>query len=93
MNQSLTLEKFILVKLNYLRFKKNLKALYVVHPTMLFKVLWQVIRPLISSKFNKKVTYCNTLAELGAHIDLNILKIHPEIKMYSALEHFRYTKF
>ncbi|CAF0917889.1 unnamed protein product [Brachionus calyciflorus] len=66
------------------KFKKNLKALYVVHPTMLFKVLWQFIRPLISSKFNKKVTYCNTLAELGVHIDLNILKIHDQIKRYDA---------
>ncbi|RNA02234.1 rho GTPase-activating 8 [Brachionus plicatilis] len=66
------------------KFKKNLKALYVVHPSVLFKVLWQVIRPLISSKFNKKVTYCSTLAELGAHIDLNILKIHPEIRIHDA---------
>lgn len=30
-----------------LRYKKNLKALYIVHPTNFIKVLWNVFRPLI----------------------------------------------
>nr|XP_045007464.1 rho GTPase-activating protein 8 isoform X6 [Jaculus jaculus] len=30
------------------KYKKNLKALYVVHPTSLIKVLWSIFRPLIS---------------------------------------------
>nr|XP_045007461.1 rho GTPase-activating protein 8 isoform X3 [Jaculus jaculus] len=29
------------------KYKKNLKALYVVHPTSLIKVLWSIFRPLI----------------------------------------------
>lgn len=34
--------------------------------------------PNISSKLNKKVTYCNTLIELASHIDLETLQI-PEM--------------
>ena len=30
-----------------LRYKKNLKALYVVHPTNFIKVLWTIFKPLI----------------------------------------------
>lgn len=64
------------------KFKKNLKALYVVHPSTLFKLLWAFIRPLISSKFIKKVTYCNTLNDLAKYIDLNNLNIPEEVKLY-----------
>ena len=30
-----------------LRYKKNLKALYIVHPTNFIKVLWTIFKPLI----------------------------------------------
>ncbi len=33
-----------------------------------------------SSKFKKKMMYCNTLEELGNHVDLEILKIPDEVK-------------
>lgn len=29
------------------RYKKNLKALYLVHPTKFIKILWGIFRPLI----------------------------------------------
>lgn len=64
------------------KFKKNLKALYIVHPTMLFKILWQFIRPIISSKFIKKITYCNALKDLGNYLDLSNLNIPEEVKIY-----------
>lgn len=66
------------------KFKKNLKALYVVHPTTFIKFLWQFFRPIISSKVNKKVTYCSNLAELSKHIDLEALKIPKMVKTYDA---------
>lgn len=66
------------------KFKKNLKALYVVHPTTFIKFLWQFLRPLISSKFNKKVTYCNNLTELSNHIDLELLQIPEMVKNYDS---------
>lgn len=66
------------------KFKKNLKALYIVHPTTFVKFLWQVLRPLISSKINKKVTYCNNLTELSNHIDLETLQIPEMVKAYDS---------
>lgn len=30
-----------------LRYKKNLKALYVVHPTNFIKILWTILKPLV----------------------------------------------
>jgi hypothetical protein len=35
-----------------------------------------------SSKFNKKVYYCNTLNDLAQYIDLNDLKIPSQVKHY-----------
>ncbi len=34
----------------------------------------------ISSKLNKKVTYCNTLIELASHIDLETLQVPEMVK-------------
>ncbi|XP_036153869.1 rho GTPase-activating protein 8 isoform X2 [Myotis myotis] len=61
------------------KYKKNLKALYVVHPTSFIKVLWTVFKPLISHKFGKKVTYFNYLSELREHLRCDQLAIPPEV--------------
>lgn len=66
------------------KFKKNLKAFFIVHPTMFIKLLINFISPLTSSKFKKKMMYCNTLEELGNHVDLEILKIPDEVKQYNS---------
>uniref|UniRef100_A0A8D0RL56 Rho GTPase activating protein 8 n=1 Tax=Sus scrofa TaxID=9823 RepID=A0A8D0RL56_PIG len=62
------------------RYKKNLKALYVVHPTNFIKVLWNILRPLISHKFGKKVTYFNYLSELHEHLKFDQLIVPPEVQ-------------
>ncbi|ELK07925.1 rho GTPase-activating protein 8 isoform X2 [Pteropus alecto] len=64
------------------KYKKNLKALYVVHPTSFIKVLWNVFKPLISHKFGKKVTYFNHLSELREHLQCDQLVIPPEVLRY-----------
>lgn len=64
------------------KYKKNLKALYVVHPTNFIKVLWNVFKPLISHKFGKKVTYFNHLSELHEHLKCDQLAIPPEVLRY-----------
>ncbi|XP_036615068.1 rho GTPase-activating protein 8-like isoform X5 [Trichosurus vulpecula] len=61
------------------KYKKNLKALYVVHPTSFIKILWTIFKPLISHKFGKKVTYFNYLSELRAHLKYDQLMIPPEV--------------
>ncbi|XP_074231784.1 rho GTPase-activating protein 8 isoform X2 [Camelus bactrianus] len=61
------------------RHRKNLKALYVVHPTNFIRVLWNILRPLISHKFGKKVTYFNYLSELREHLRDDQLIVPPEV--------------
>ncbi|XP_036376001.1 rho GTPase-activating protein 8-like isoform X1 [Megalops cyprinoides] len=61
------------------KYKKNLKALYVVHPTNFLRVLWSVFKPLISHKFGKKLTYVNYLAELREHLSYDQLIIPPDV--------------
>ncbi|XP_045867154.1 rho GTPase-activating protein 8 isoform X1 [Meles meles] len=64
------------------RYKKNLKALYVVHPTSFIKVLWTLFKPLISHKFGKKVIYLNGLSELREHLKYDQLIVPPEVLRY-----------
>lgn len=64
------------------KYRKNLKALYVVHPTNFIKVLWNIFKPLISHKFGKKVTYVNHLGELWPLLQLrehDQLAVPPEV--------------
>lgn len=62
------------------KYKKNLKALYIVHPTSFLKFISQIFRPVISVKFGKKINYINTLKELDAHVSLNQLSIPEEVR-------------
>ncbi|XP_022910001.1 rho GTPase-activating protein 1 [Onthophagus taurus] len=64
------------------KYKKNLKALYVVHPTSFLKIISQVFRPVISVKFGKKLNYIHSLKELSEHIKLEQLAIPEEIKEF-----------
>ncbi|XP_030896599.1 rho GTPase-activating protein 8 [Leptonychotes weddellii] len=64
------------------RYKKNLKALYIVHPTNFIKVLWTIFKPLISHKFGKKVIYFNYLSELREHLKYDQLIVPPEVLRY-----------
>lgn len=51
-------------------FKKNLKALLVVHPTMFIKLVWNFFKPFISEKFKNKLVYVNSLKELQTSLGL-----------------------
>ncbi|XP_075408721.1 rho GTPase-activating protein 8 [Tenrec ecaudatus] len=64
------------------KYKKNLKALYVVHPTNFIKVLWGIFKPFISHKFGNKVTYFNYLSELWEHLRQDQLRVPPEVVRY-----------
>lgn len=57
------------------KYKKNLKALYLVHPTNFIRFAWRVFRPVISAKFGKKVMYVNYLHELKQHLHFEQLAI------------------
>ncbi|PNF26991.1 Rho GTPase-activating protein 1 [Cryptotermes secundus] len=57
------------------KYKKNLKALYLVHPTNFIRVVWQIFRAAISAKFGRKVMYVNYLHELKQHLHLDQISI------------------
>eukprot|EP00730_Choanoeca_flexa_P009506 TRINITY_DN12660_c0_g1_i1.p1 TRINITY_DN12660_c0_g1~~TRINITY_DN12660_c0_g1_i1.p1 ORF type:complete len:387 (+),score=93.07 TRINITY_DN12660_c0_g1_i1:3-1163(+) len=66
------------------KYKKNLKALMVVHPTMFVKTMLTLFRPFISSKFGKKISFIARLADLQEHINLTQLNLPPDVKSYDA---------
>ncbi|XP_034382179.1 rho GTPase-activating protein 8-like isoform X3 [Cyclopterus lumpus] len=64
---------------SFFRYKKNLKSLYVVHPTSFIRIVWNLFKPLISKKFGKKLTYVNYLTELGEHLNYEQLVVPPDV--------------
>lgn len=61
------------------KYKKNIKALYIVHPTMFIKTLLILFKPLISFKFGRKIFYVNYLSELSEHVKLEQLGIPRQV--------------
>ncbi|KAL8559494.1 hypothetical protein ACOMHN_037158 [Nucella lapillus] len=64
------------------KYKKNLKMLYLVHPTNFIKVLWNIFRPFISVKFGKKLMYVNYLVELRNHLPFDQLTVPVPVLEY-----------
>ncbi|XP_018318787.1 rho GTPase-activating protein 1 [Agrilus planipennis] len=62
------------------KYKKNLQALYLVHPTNFLKIIFQLFKPVISVKFGRKINYINNLKELSEHIRLEQLSIPDQVK-------------
>ncbi|XP_058480615.1 rho GTPase-activating protein 8-like [Solea solea] len=61
------------------KYKKNLKTLYVVHPTNFIRIVWNIFKPLISQKFGKKLMYVNFLDELREHVNYEQLIIPADV--------------
>lgn len=53
------------------KYKKNLKALFLIHPTSFIRIVSQIFRPAISVKFGRKIVYINYLHELQEHMTLD----------------------
>lgn len=68
------------------KYKKNLKMCYIVHPTTLIRIIINLLRPLISVKFGKKIRYVNHLRGISDVVDLSQMRI-PSI----VLEHDKTT--
>uniref|UniRef100_A0A8C3GXK3 Rho GTPase activating protein 1 n=1 Tax=Corvus moneduloides TaxID=1196302 RepID=A0A8C3GXK3_CORMO len=64
------------------KYKKNIKALYIVHPTMFIKTLLILFKPLISFKFGRKIFYVNYLSELEEYVKLEQLGIPNQVLKY-----------
>jgi len=50
------------------KYKKNLKAMYMLHPTLTVKTLLAVVTPFINKKFWKKFFYIENIRDLYIHI-------------------------
>ncbi|XP_018424343.1 PREDICTED: bcl-2/adenovirus E1B 19 kDa-interacting protein 2-like protein [Nanorana parkeri] len=57
------------------RLKKNLKSVLIVHPTWYVRALLAIVRPFISAKFVKKVTFVKDLLGLSHLVSLDVLHI------------------
>ncbi|XP_077317633.1 rho GTPase-activating protein 1 [Lithobates pipiens] len=67
------------------KYKKNIKALYIVHPTMFIKTLLVLFKPIISFKFGRKIFYANYLTELEEIVKLEHLGIPKSVLEYDKL--------
>lgn len=64
------------------KYKKNIKALYIVHPTKFIKAILVLFKPIISMKFGRKILYMNHLGELEQFLKCDRMVIPPCVKKY-----------
>uniref|UniRef100_A0A1A8CRN9 Rho GTPase activating protein 1 n=1 Tax=Nothobranchius kadleci TaxID=1051664 RepID=A0A1A8CRN9_NOTKA len=64
------------------KYKKNIKALYIVHPTMFIKTLLFLFKPIISIKFGRKINYVSYLSELEDVVKCDQLVIPARVREY-----------
>uniref|UniRef100_A0A1A7W6M7 Rho GTPase activating protein 1 n=1 Tax=Iconisemion striatum TaxID=60296 RepID=A0A1A7W6M7_9TELE len=64
------------------KYKKNIKALYIVHPTMFIKTLLFIFKPIISIKFGRKINYVSYLSELEDVVKCDQLVIPARVREY-----------
>ncbi|XP_033610412.1 uncharacterized protein LOC111871969 isoform X2 [Cryptotermes secundus] len=74
------------------RLRKNLKGLYLVHPTFWLKTIVIMTRPFISSKFSRKLNFVDTLAELAEVVPLEQASIPDRVKQLDFELQIRYKK-
>ncbi|XP_069687768.1 uncharacterized protein [Periplaneta americana] len=67
------------------RLRKNLKGLYLVHPTFWLKTIVLMTRPFISSKFSRKLSFVESLAELADVVPLEQASIPDRVKQYDQI--------
>jgi len=63
-------------------FKKNLKQLYVVHPTTFIKMVWFFFRPMISEKFKSKMVYISSIDELKELLGQKNLQVPDNVREF-----------
>lgn len=66
------------------KYKKNLKALYLVHPTRFIRFVWSIFKPIISIKFERKIHYVDYLHELNSALRVEQLNLPQPIVDHDA---------
>ncbi|XP_043241188.1 uncharacterized protein LOC122391398 isoform X2 [Amphibalanus amphitrite] len=68
------------------RLRKNLKGLYLVHPTFWVKTIVALTRPFISSKFSRKLRFVASLMELSQLLPMDHVCIPDRVKQYDEIK-------
>ncbi|PVU99092.1 hypothetical protein BB560_005558 [Smittium megazygosporum] len=65
------------------KYKKNLKTLYVVHPSGWVRILFTAFGPILSPKFNKKLHWVKTLSGLAKEVPLDQINVPDQVYEYN----------
>lgn len=68
------------------RLRKNLRNLYIVHPTFWLKTVLVMARPFVSSKFYKKIIYIESLSSLFDLVPLEQACIPDRVHHYDRIK-------
>lgn len=68
------------------RLRKNLKRLYLVHPTFWLKTIVMMTKPFVSAKFSKKISFINSLSELLDTLPLEHASIPERVRQYDRIK-------
>ncbi|KAI8500665.1 Protein prune 2 [Branchiostoma belcheri] len=64
------------------KFKKKLKGLFIVHPTIWLKMLVHVTKPFVSSKFSKKLQFVDNFKDLQKQLPVDPEAIPEDVKKF-----------
>ncbi|XP_078359356.1 rho GTPase-activating protein 8-like [Oculina patagonica] len=62
------------------KYRKNIKALFVVHPSSTIKLIWATIAKIVSPKFSRKLFYVPRLHDLAEFVHLDQIDIPVQVK-------------
>ncbi|KAI8324495.1 RhoGAP-domain-containing protein, partial [Martensiomyces pterosporus] len=65
------------------KYRKNVKSMYVVHPSMWSKLIFQIFGKIVSPKFFAKVTWVDTLSHLANLVPLSQISIPQPVYDYN----------
>lgn len=61
------------------KYRKNIKALFVVHPSSTIKLIWATLAKVLSPKFSKKLFYITRLNDLAEYVHLDQIDIPMQV--------------
>jgi len=67
------------------KYRKNIKALYLVHPSLWTKTVFLVMKPLLSQKFWKKLIYIDTVDQIYQYVERSQITFSRDVYLYEEL--------
>lgn len=67
------------------KYKKNMKAIYFVHPTFWIKLTYRLLRPFIKTKFYRKLHYLESVSQIFEYVDRDQIRLPADILQYDLL--------